>query len=148
VKGDKDWRLQGQEEYLQGATLLRKPYKAGTEEWDHDHCEFCWTTFVEPALSPKDPEILTEGYSVQGRGPDASSGGRMGRVYADDKKTIHSKRGGVDATDYWWVCPTCVKDFAQRFEWVVLEEPVSPRPEKRKAPRKSREASRNKGSNA
>jgi hypothetical protein len=96
---------------------------------------------MEPALSPEDPEVLIEGYSVQGRGPDASSGGQMGRVYADDQKTIHPKVGGADVTDYWWVCPTCVKDFAQRFQWVVLEEAVSPRPEKRKAPRKSREAS-------
>jgi hypothetical protein len=127
VKGDKDWRLQGQEEYLQGATLLRKPYKAGTEAWDHDHCEFCWATFMEPALLSEDPEVLTEGYSVQGRGPDASAEGQMGRVYAD-QKTIR-KAGSVDATDYWWVCPTCVKDFAQRFEWVVLEEPESLRPE-------------------
>jgi hypothetical protein len=36
--------------------------------------------------------------------------------------------GSVDSTDHWWVCPTCINDFAQRFEWVVLEEPASPRP--------------------
>jgi hypothetical protein len=113
----KDWRLHGQEEYLQGATLLRKPYRAGNEAWDQGHCEFCSTTFTEPALSPDDPEVLTEGYSVQGRGPEASSKG---------------KARSVDSTDYWWVCPTCVNDFAHRFEWVVLEEPPSPGPKKKR----------------
>jgi hypothetical protein len=116
VKGDKDWRLRGQEEYLQGATLLRKTYKAGAEAWDHDHCEFCSAAFMEPALAPKDPEVLTEGYSVLGRGPEAAAEGRTGRVYADP-------------TDYWWVCPACVKDFARRFEWVILEKPTSAGPE-------------------
>jgi len=45
VPDDADWRLRGQERYLQGATLVRKPYQARSEEWEHDHCEFCWTKF-------------------------------------------------------------------------------------------------------
>lgn len=42
-----DWRLQGQEKYLQGATLQRTAYKKWSETWDHDHCEFCWAKFSE-----------------------------------------------------------------------------------------------------
>ena len=86
---------------------------------------------MDPAFSPEHaqfitehPEVLTEGYAVQGGGPDSSSAGEMGRVYADDQKTIHPKTGRVERTDYWWICPACVKDFAQRFEWVVLEGPT------------------------
>ena len=40
-----DWRLQGQEDFLQGRRLRRSrwwPYRPG---WDHDHCEFCWADF-------------------------------------------------------------------------------------------------------
>ncbi len=40
-----DWRIQGQERYLHGATLVRKQYKAPRADWDHDHCEFCWAKF-------------------------------------------------------------------------------------------------------
>ena len=133
VSGEKDWRLQGQEEYLQGATLLRTRYKAWSEDWEHDHCEFCWAKFMDPRFSAQHaqfigehPEVLTEGYAVQGRRPDASSGGQMGRIYADDQKTIHPKRDVEERTVYWWICPTCVKDFAQRFEWMVLEGPAKP----------------------
>ena len=133
MSDDQDWRLRGQEQYLHGATLLRTRYKAWSEDWEHDHCEFCWAKFMDPGFSPEHaqfiaahPEVLTEGYAVQGRRPDASSGGQLGRVYADDQKTIHPKAGVEERTDYWWVCPTCVKDFAQRFEWVVLEGSTPP----------------------
>jgi hypothetical protein len=42
-----DWRIQSQERYLQGASLVRKQYKAPRADWDHDHCEFCWAKFSE-----------------------------------------------------------------------------------------------------
>tara|TARA_Y100000768_G_scaffold388444_1_gene384398 strand:+ start:9526 stop:9894 length:369 start_codon:yes stop_codon:yes gene_type:complete len=44
---DKDWRLQGQEEYLKGVPLVFKKWRKPREEWDHDHCEFCWAKFAE-----------------------------------------------------------------------------------------------------
>lgn len=123
----KDWRLRGQEQYLEGATLVLKPYRAWSEEWEHDHCEFCLTKFMDPSFSPEhgkfvadNPEVLTEGYAVLGRIPNDSSAGAMGRVYADDKSTIQPKVAEAGRTDYWWVCPTCVRDFAERFRWVVL----------------------------
>ncbi len=109
---EKDWRLQGQENYLKGATLLRKPYRALSPDWEHDHCEFCWAKFMDPLFSAdhakaiaEDPDILTEGYAVQGRSP------REGRK-----------------NDYWWICPTCVGDFAKRFDWNILDSPGSKSP--------------------
>ncbi len=104
---EKDWRLQGQERYLKGATLRRKPYRALSQDWEHDHCAFCSATFMDPTFSAghakavaEDPDILTEGYAVQERSP----------------------RGGTK-DDYWWICPTCAADFAKRFEWKILEAP-------------------------
>ena len=95
-----DWRLdRGQESYLQGATLVRKPYRIWSETWEHDHCEFCWAKFVDPSFSEthaqlfeRDPEVLTEGYAALGTGPN-----------------------GED--DYHWICGTCVNDFHERFGW-------------------------------
>jgi hypothetical protein len=42
-----DWRLHGQERYLEGIPLHRARYHRPGGEWDHDHCEFCWEPFVE-----------------------------------------------------------------------------------------------------
>jgi hypothetical protein len=93
-----DWRLSGQERFLQGAELVRKPYRAFSETWEHDHCAFCWATFMDPAFSEKHrkyveehPEVLTEGYAT----------------------TADHPRGA----DYHWICPDCFADFADRFGW-------------------------------
>jgi hypothetical protein len=55
-----DWRLQGQERYLKGATLTFKPYSKYREGWDHDHCEFCGAKLMEPGT----PDTLHEGYAT------------------------------------------------------------------------------------
>jgi hypothetical protein len=101
-----DWRLPGQEAHLQGATLARKNYRARDESWEHDHCEFCWAKFMDPTFSEDsaefiadNPDVLTVGFGVQGRSPS----------------------GGTE-DDYWWVCPQCVADFAQRFDCVLVDE--------------------------
>jgi hypothetical protein len=97
-----DWRLTGQETYLQGVALVRKPYRAYSENCEHDHCEFCWAKFMDPAYSEahrkfieEHPEVLTEGYATTDEPPHA----------ADDH----------------WICPTCFEDFAEAFEWRVHE---------------------------
>ena len=41
-----DWRLQGQEEFLQGVQLYWRHYARYSENWDHDHCEFCGVKFM------------------------------------------------------------------------------------------------------
>jgi phage terminase large subunit-like protein len=55
-----DWRLNGQEKYLNGAVLSWKKYTKYREGWDHDHCEFCRAKFMEQP----GPEILTEGFAT------------------------------------------------------------------------------------
>jgi hypothetical protein len=42
-----DWRLQGQERFLHGVTLLKKRYHKYRDGWEHDHCEFCGRKFSE-----------------------------------------------------------------------------------------------------
>lgn len=55
-----DWRLQGQEKYLLGVTLVRRRYRRYSATWDHDHCEFCGAKFmVEPSEN-----LLHEGYAT------------------------------------------------------------------------------------
>ena len=39
---NEDWRLTNQKRYLFKAKLLHIPYNHPNEEWDHDHCAFCW----------------------------------------------------------------------------------------------------------
>jgi len=42
-----DWRLQGQENYLFGKSLVFKNYTDRKTTTDHDHCEFCSVKFSE-----------------------------------------------------------------------------------------------------
>ena len=54
-----DWRLQGQEKYLFGKTLVHKKYAVKMTTTDHDHCEFCSDKF-----STTISDCLTEGYAT------------------------------------------------------------------------------------
>ena len=55
-----DWRLQGQEKYLQAAALIRRAWRPPVRNpnWDHDHCAFCWAKLSAEPL----PDSLQEGY--------------------------------------------------------------------------------------
>jgi hypothetical protein len=53
-----DWRLTGQERHLKGAALRHERYARPREDWDHDHCEFCWEKFSDD----EGIEALREGY--------------------------------------------------------------------------------------
>ena len=57
---DDDWRLQGQEQYLSGATLHWRSWTETRSGWDHDHCSFCWAKLTD---RPDDP-ALREGYAT------------------------------------------------------------------------------------
>jgi len=59
-----DWRLQGQEDYLYGLTLVRRRYlrPSTNPDWDHDHCEFCGGKFMVEEV----PDVLHEGYATPG----------------------------------------------------------------------------------
>ena len=52
-----DWRLANQMDYLRDAVLFWKEYKAPCESWDHDHCEFCLTKFMERGTQVSEGEI-------------------------------------------------------------------------------------------
>jgi hypothetical protein len=56
---DTDWRLQGQEAYLQDTILHWRQWRQIHENWDHDHCEFCGAKFGSGGLS--------EGYAPRRR---------------------------------------------------------------------------------
>lgn len=60
---DNDWRLQGQERYLQGAVLVRRQYRPYPRDpnWDHDHCEFCSAKFMVEDY----PDVLHVGYCTE-----------------------------------------------------------------------------------
>jgi hypothetical protein len=98
----RDFRLRGQERYLQDATFVRKPYRVRSEAWEHDHCEFCSAKFIDPAFSDAhaamyrgDPTLRTEGYAALDTGPRRED-------------------------DYHWICETCFEDFRDRFSWKVV----------------------------
>ena len=57
-----DWRLQGQEKFLMGATLSRKKYVKYRDNWEHDHCEFCWRKFSERQGDTNEGYVTTDGY--------------------------------------------------------------------------------------
>ena len=58
-----DWRLNNQEKYLMGVTLVRSLYRQYpyNPEWDHDHCEFCFTKF---SLDTRIEDALQAGYTT------------------------------------------------------------------------------------
>ena len=58
-----DWRLRGQEEFLQRATLVWQSYRPANPRNDHDHCEFCWAKFMQTV----EPDTLQIGYSTMDR---------------------------------------------------------------------------------
>lgn len=91
---DDDWRLGGQETFLQGVALVRKPYKRWSESWDHDHCAFCWAAIMEADDAAEPGATLTEGYAT----------------------TAEHPRG----ENYYWICPRCFEDFKERFGWTVV----------------------------
>ena len=57
-----DWRLSGQEAYLYGTILFWSTYWPPRPDWDHDHCEFCWSKFAQHVDG-----ALTAGYTTSDR---------------------------------------------------------------------------------
>jgi len=69
-------------------------YRAWSDSWQHDHCEFCSAKFAESAPSGEE-ETLAEGYTT----------------------TAEHLQGAK----YHWVCPDCAADFAEEFGWSLVE---------------------------
>jgi hypothetical protein len=59
-----DWRLMGQEAYLQGRSLTLKVWRPYREGWDHDHCEFCQRHISVP-LASDDEDAVDRGYVTE-----------------------------------------------------------------------------------
>lgn len=54
-----DWRLNGQQKYLSDKILYLRKWEASDEDWDHEHCTFCWEKFSD------DADDLHEGYTTE-----------------------------------------------------------------------------------
>ena len=99
---ESDWRLTHQDQYLQGAALTWKRYRAQSATGEHHHCAFCWAKFMDPEFSEAHREyvaahheVLTEGYTTTSE--------------------------HTEGAEYHWVCKPCFDDFANRFQWRVVE---------------------------
>lgn len=97
-----DWRLVGNE-WLVHLELTRKSYARWSEEWDHDHCIFCWAKFMDPNASPEvrkwmadHPKVLSEGYAT-------------------------TESAGSPA-DYNWVCQTCFDDLNDHLGFSLVDD--------------------------
>lgn len=55
-----DWRLRGQEEYLQNKVFRYQKFIGLPNRSDHTHCEFCWHKFMENPEGVND--CSSEGY--------------------------------------------------------------------------------------
>lgn len=60
MKESDDWRLRGQEEYLQNHIFQYKKFIGMPDGSLHTHCEFCWHKFMEDPAGIKD--CSSEGY--------------------------------------------------------------------------------------
>jgi len=58
---DDDWRLMGQEKYLQGRRLTLRTWWPYRDGWDHDHCSFCQRHISVPPATD-DPDAVDRGY--------------------------------------------------------------------------------------
>jgi hypothetical protein len=59
-----DWRLTGQEAYLQGRQLTLRTWRPYRKGWDHDHCAFCWRHISVP-LATDDQDAVERGYVTE-----------------------------------------------------------------------------------
>lgn len=88
-----DWRLtQGADRFLRNAAVRWQTFKKRRPDWDHEHCAFCWATFVDPEdvaryTARRDQAVLTEGFAT----------------------TAEHPRGEA----YCWVCNDCFAELAE-----------------------------------
>ncbi len=104
-----DWRLlKGQQEYLNGVALTWRRYQALRTNWEHEHCDFCWTKFLDTNYADGHAQTLANE-------PENNHGAGYTTIGGD----------GVDAGEFR-ICEPCFEDFAERFGWsVVMSDPES-----------------------
>ena len=99
-----DWRLQGQEQFLMGATLRRKKYKKYRPDWEHDHCEFCNRKISERRGDRNEGYVTADEYhwvcdecfaefrsairAIGGEARSVAQPGRMARVCAGTRRSL------------------------------------------------------------
>jgi len=93
----------GQEKYLTGAHLTWRNYQALSAEWEHEHCDFCQRTFLDPHYS----EVSRETLAAK---PDTQLSAGYTTI-AD----AELKDGEL------WVCKECFDDFQDEFGWTVVQ---------------------------
>jgi hypothetical protein len=59
-----DWRLMGQDRYLQGRHLVLQQWRPCRAEWDHDHCAFCQRHISLPLATDDDEDAVDRGYAT------------------------------------------------------------------------------------
>lgn len=57
-----DWRRQGQERFLKGVKMVARPYAPKSQEWEHDHCEFCSVKFAVGDSNASAGYVSEDGY--------------------------------------------------------------------------------------
>ncbi len=97
--GDSDWRLPASKTF-EGETWHQRKYFAWAENWDHDHCAFCWKSFEVP-------------------------GSRAALASVEHQYT----EGWANESEYDWICDECFTDFRERFHWGTREPSPGDRPD-------------------
>jgi hypothetical protein len=111
-----DWRLCFEADWMYGAQLHFRGYKAPSDEWDHDHCSLCWAKFTEDER----PDTHSEGYVLEDDCPDLMPP-------REEKAARRARAVVVSPTCDEWICRTCFDDFREHFGWRVHHVYGSPR---------------------
>ncbi len=85
---DDDWRLSSPGADLAGHTFRWAEWVRRRDDWDHDHCEFCWAKMTDLSKPDTDDHEYFSGGWVTAA---ASDGGR-------------------------WVCPTCFRELSESLD--------------------------------
>lgn len=87
--------------YLQGATLRWKKWEQYQENWDHDHCEFCFKVFLD-----------VEKYKNS-----------LEKTQSEQRDDIELSQEGYTTEDnYHWICKQCYEKFKEKFQWKIAND--------------------------
>jgi hypothetical protein len=107
MAGEEDWRLIHEEDWMHGAHLHFRRYKAPSEDWTHDHCELCRAKFSQNDQI----DALREGYVSEIDSSTSILPVEERTTFLDGYRVVASPDTAC------WICPTCFEDFRERFGW-------------------------------
>jgi len=93
----------GQERYLSGIQFTWKRYQALSGNWEHEHCEFCFKKFLDPAYADWMRQTLAS---------DSKDCAAAGFTNVRHDETPAGRH---------WICRSCFEDFAPEYRWEVVE---------------------------